>query len=64
MRRHDFSSIFDGHFLSVLFPGMNDMPPSYATEAPSIFDSSLPHLSKEGKLIYPLKHLYKYKILW
>ena len=46
MRREDFSARFEGHFLSTLFPGMDDMPPPFATEAPSIFDSSLPHLTK------------------
>ncbi|XP_018336633.1 RB1-inducible coiled-coil protein 1 isoform X3 [Agrilus planipennis] len=46
-RRKDFQSQFDGHFLNSLFPGMNDMPPPYATQAPSIFDSSLPKLNVE-----------------
>ncbi|XP_065084238.1 RB1-inducible coiled-coil protein 1 isoform X2 [Ochlerotatus camptorhynchus] len=46
MRRHEFSSQFEGHFLSTLFPGMDDMPPTYAIQAPSIFDSSLPALNK------------------
>uniref|UniRef100_A0A182KD57 RB1-inducible coiled-coil protein 1 n=1 Tax=Anopheles christyi TaxID=43041 RepID=A0A182KD57_9DIPT len=46
-RRQDFSSLFEGHFLSSLFPGMNDMPPSYAIQAPSVFDSSLPALDKQ-----------------
>lgn len=47
MRRDDFSSQFEGHFLSTLFPGMDDMPPTYAIQAPSIFDSSLPALGKQ-----------------
>nr|XP_029724864.1 RB1-inducible coiled-coil protein 1 isoform X4 [Aedes albopictus] len=47
MRRHDFASQFEGHFLSTLFPGMDDMPPTYAIQAPSIFDSSLPALTKQ-----------------
>lgn len=46
MRRHEFTAQFEGHFLSTLFPGMDDMPPSYAIQAPSIFDSSLPALNK------------------
>ncbi|XP_049279871.1 RB1-inducible coiled-coil protein 1 isoform X2 [Anopheles funestus] len=46
-RRQDFTSLFEGHFLSTLFPGMNDMPPSYAIQAPSVFDSSLPALDKQ-----------------
>lgn len=47
MRRHEFTSQFEGHFLSTLFPGMDDMPPSYGIQAPSIFDSSLPGLNKQ-----------------
>ncbi|XP_058819964.1 RB1-inducible coiled-coil protein 1 isoform X2 [Topomyia yanbarensis] len=47
MRRHDFTSQFEGHFLSTLFPGMDDMPPAYAIQAPPIFDSSLPGLNKQ-----------------
>ncbi|XP_062546074.1 RB1-inducible coiled-coil protein 1 isoform X2 [Armigeres subalbatus] len=45
-RRHEFASQFEGHFLSTLFPGMDDMPPTYATLAPATFDSSLPALNK------------------
>ncbi|XP_053694143.1 RB1-inducible coiled-coil protein 1 isoform X2 [Sabethes cyaneus] len=47
MRRHEFTSQFEGHFLSSLFPGMDDMPPSYGIQAPPIFDSSLPGLNKQ-----------------
>ncbi|XP_058447461.1 RB1-inducible coiled-coil protein 1 isoform X2 [Malaya genurostris] len=47
MRRHEFTSQFEGHFLSTLFPGMDDMPPSYAIQAPPTFDSSLPRLNKQ-----------------
>ncbi|KAG5684501.1 hypothetical protein PVAND_013731 [Polypedilum vanderplanki] len=46
MRRTDFRYSFDGHFLNTLFPGIDDFPPKFATEAPSIFDSNLPQLSK------------------
>ncbi|XP_055711061.1 RB1-inducible coiled-coil protein 1 isoform X2 [Phlebotomus papatasi] len=46
VRRQEFWSMFEGHFLCTLFPGMDDMPPAYATEAPSMFDSSLPNLTK------------------
>ncbi|RZB40644.1 RB1-inducible coiled-coil protein 1, partial [Asbolus verrucosus] len=46
-RRKDFQAQFEGHFLSSLFPGMEDFPTSFATQAPSIFDSSLPKLSEE-----------------
>ncbi|KAF5305192.1 hypothetical protein FQA39_LY09280 [Lamprigera yunnana] len=46
-RRKEFQSNFENHFLSSLFPGMEDLPPSFAIEAPSIFDSSLPKLTIE-----------------
>ncbi|KAL7032072.1 hypothetical protein ACKWTF_007211 [Chironomus riparius] len=46
MRRQEFRYSFDGHFLNSLFPGIDDFPPKFATEAPSIFDSSLPQLTK------------------
>ena len=45
LRRREFSTVFEGHFLNTLFPGMNDLPPSYAIEAPSMFDTSLPLLT-------------------
>uniref|UniRef100_A0A336K3N1 RB1-inducible coiled-coil protein 1 n=1 Tax=Culicoides sonorensis TaxID=179676 RepID=A0A336K3N1_CULSO len=47
VRRQDFAVIFDGHFLSSLFPGMNDVPPPFATENPAIFDTSLPNLTRK-----------------
>ncbi|XP_058061524.1 RB1-inducible coiled-coil protein 1 [Anopheles bellator] len=47
MRRQEFTAQFEGHFLSSLFPGMSDLPPSYAIQAPSVFDSSLPALDKQ-----------------
>lgn len=50
VRRQEFAAMFEGHFLSTLFPGMNEMPPPFATEAPSVFDSSLPNLTKSGML--------------
>lgn len=49
LRRQEFKYSFDGHFLNTLFPGMDDFPPKFATEAPSMFDSSLPQLSKNGE---------------
>lgn len=50
LRRQEFAASFNGHFLCNLFPGMNDVPPSYATEQPSEFDSSLPKISKKGNI--------------
>ncbi|XP_026289060.1 RB1-inducible coiled-coil protein 1 isoform X1 [Frankliniella occidentalis] len=46
-RRRDFQSKFEGHFLNTLFPGMEDCPPPFATQAPTPFDSMLPKLSRE-----------------
>ncbi|XP_017768492.1 PREDICTED: RB1-inducible coiled-coil protein 1 isoform X3 [Nicrophorus vespilloides] len=46
-RRKEFQSMFEGHFLNALFPGMEDMPPTFATQTPSIFDSSLPKVTAE-----------------
>lgn len=46
-KRKEFQSVFEGHFLNALFPGMDDLPPNFATQAPSIFDSSLPKISDE-----------------
>ncbi|KAJ8977506.1 hypothetical protein NQ317_017124 [Molorchus minor] len=46
-RRKEFHSQFEGHFLVSLFHGMDDLPPSYATQAPSMFDSSLPKITFE-----------------
>ncbi|XP_060518721.1 RB1-inducible coiled-coil protein 1 isoform X2 [Cylas formicarius] len=46
-RRKEFAAQFEGHFLTALFPGMGDIPPSFATEAPSMFDAKLPKISDE-----------------
>lgn len=46
-RRRDFQARFEGHFLNTLFPGMEDCPPPFATQAPIAFDTMLPKLSKE-----------------
>lgn len=56
VRRQDFRYSFDGHFLNTLFPGIDDFPPKFATEAPSMFDSSLPQLSKSGKMSFLMCH--------
>lgn len=44
-RRKEFQAQFEGHFLTSLFPGMEDLPPSFATQAPSMFDSTLPKIT-------------------
>lgn len=41
VRRRDFQSRFEGHFLNMLFPGMEDSPPPFATQAPLPFDTML-----------------------
>ncbi|KAG7207534.1 hypothetical protein KM043_009165 [Ampulex compressa] len=46
-RRREFQSKFDGHFLNTLFPGLEDTPPPFATQAPSVFDNGLPKLNAE-----------------
>ncbi|XP_033301274.1 RB1-inducible coiled-coil protein 1 isoform X2 [Bombus bifarius] len=46
-RRREFQSKFDGHFLNTLFPGLEDTPPPFATQAPSVFDNGLPKLTAE-----------------
>lgn len=56
MRRQDFSVIFEGHFLNTLFPGMEDVPPPYATEVPAQFDSLLPTLTESGKLFLEISY--------
>ncbi|PSN56671.1 hypothetical protein C0J52_00056 [Blattella germanica] len=44
-RRKDFQNQFEGHFLNTLFPGMEDLPPPFATQTPSPFDLALPKLT-------------------
>ncbi|CAH2066391.1 unnamed protein product, partial [Iphiclides podalirius] len=46
-RRQGFNSLFEGHFLRNLFPGMTDLPPPFATQPPPAFDSRLPGISDE-----------------
>ncbi|CAG9827239.1 unnamed protein product [Diabrotica balteata] len=46
-RRKEFQSQFEGHFLNSLFPGMDDLPPDFATQAPPMFDTGLPKLTQE-----------------
>ncbi|VVC90319.1 unnamed protein product [Leptidea sinapis] len=43
----DFNALFEGHFLRSLFPGMTDLPPTFATQAPPAFDIKLPKLSDD-----------------
>ncbi|XP_014479301.1 PREDICTED: RB1-inducible coiled-coil protein 1 isoform X3 [Dinoponera quadriceps] len=46
-RRREFQNKFDGHFLNTLFPGLEDTPPPFATQAPSVFDNGLPKLTAD-----------------
>lgn len=46
-RRKEFQTQFEGHFLTSLFPGLDDLPPSFATQAPSLFDTSLPKITED-----------------
>lgn len=45
--RANFQAKLRKHFLSKMFPGMEDVPPSFATDRPDEFDNKLPaiHLS-------------------
>ncbi|CAH0749126.1 unnamed protein product [Diatraea saccharalis] len=45
-RRQEFNTLFEGHFLRSLFPGMTELPPSFATQAPPVFDARLPKLTE------------------
>lgn len=44
-RRQEFNQLFEGHFLKSLFPGMTELPPPFATQAPPVFDGRLPQLT-------------------
>lgn len=44
-KRREFQSQFEGHFLQSLFPGFEDNPPPFATQAPAPFDVNLPEVS-------------------
>nr|XP_049706609.1 RB1-inducible coiled-coil protein 1 isoform X2 [Helicoverpa armigera]XP_049708218.1 RB1-inducible coiled-coil protein 1-like isoform X2 [Helicoverpa armigera] len=44
-RRQEFNTVFEGHFLRSLFPGMTELPPAFATQGPPTFDASLPKLT-------------------
>ena len=45
-RREEFKTKFEGHFLMQLFPGLEDKPPAFATQAPPVFDNELPKVRK------------------
>ncbi|KAJ8729559.1 hypothetical protein PYW08_001140 [Mythimna loreyi] len=45
-RRQEFNAIFEGHFLRSLFPGMTELPPTFATQGPPTFDANLPKLTE------------------
>lgn len=47
-RRQEFSSRFEGHFLSGLFTGLEDIPPAFAIDEPHAFDANLPSVSMNG----------------
>ena len=43
--RKDFHSKLRKHFLSKMFPGMEDLPPAFATQHPDPFDNRLPEIT-------------------
>ncbi|KAI8499302.1 reticulophagy [Branchiostoma belcheri] len=46
-RRKEFKNIFRKHFLKMMFPGMEDYPPGFATKPPDSFDKDLPFITQE-----------------
>ena len=47
-QRKGFSEFCDGHFLTLLFPGIVDtFPPTFATSHPAPFDTNLPPVTIE-----------------
>ncbi|CAH1252988.1 RB1CC1 [Branchiostoma lanceolatum] len=46
-RRKEFKNIFRKHFLKMMFPGMEDYPPGFATKPPDSFDKDLPFVTQE-----------------
>lgn len=40
--RRQFLQQFSSHFLTSLFPGLDDLPPDFATQPPDKFDDTLP----------------------
>ncbi|KAG8294904.1 reticulophagy [Homalodisca vitripennis] len=41
-KRENFLTLFEGHILKDLFPGLEDVPSPFATQAPETFDTKLP----------------------
>ncbi|XP_068228950.1 RB1-inducible coiled-coil protein 1-like isoform X2 [Palaemon carinicauda] len=46
--RRKFLQQFSSHFLASLFPGLDDLPPDFATQPPDKFDDNLPKLTREN----------------
>ncbi|XP_071549123.1 RB1-inducible coiled-coil protein 1 isoform X2 [Panulirus ornatus] len=46
--RRQFIQHFSSHFLASLFPGLDDLPPDFATQPPDKFDDTLPKLTEEN----------------
>ncbi|KAG8250783.1 reticulophagy, variant 2 [Homalodisca vitripennis] len=45
-RRQNFQALLGGHILNDLFPGLEDVPSSFATQAPELFDTKLPKVEE------------------
>jgi RB1-inducible coiled-coil protein 1 len=43
--RATFQAKLKKHFLSKMFPGMEDIPPEFATIQPEVFDDRLPDIT-------------------
>lgn len=54
MKRDEFDAFIQHHFLKALFPGLEDVPPPFATKNPHSFDDRLPCLTEDDVIF--LKH--------
>ena len=50
--RTNFHAKLKKHFLSKMFPGMEDLPPAFATERPENFDKQLPVITLKDVEVY------------
>ena len=49
-KRKEFAQRFDNHFLSSLFQGLDECPPSFATQRPRPFDTKLPEVMRKTSI--------------
>jgi len=56
-KRKNFQCQIEGHFLNQLFPGLEDIPPAFATRAPPIFDYNLPKVNRMYRILKCIKYI-------